>query len=521
MQIPSGSRPQITFWIFLSLLVVLAMVAGFVATATYGAGVAADSVKYLAVAQSLLAGDGLKDNLGRELLSWPPLYPIVLAGISLVTRLDVFIAGWYFNIVLLGVNLFLSGVIFHRVFRERPLYAYLATLFVLTSVSSLRIHATISADPLYLTLTLGFLLAVDVYITRRSFRALAWMLIFGALAPMQRYVGMAVAVTGGIVILIENWRSPRVWLRDGLLLGLFSVLPIGWWIVGHNIMTYGTLWGTGEAVVDPLRNTSLALTKILHFFVPYHPAILPVLTRPWIPIAIVALILVLLNWKSPQHGRDWLRQLSAPSTYPMMIYGIVYFAAVALTILTDDHRDLLSDRYYMILLVQTAVFFFITVDTLVLPHLGISGPRLANALVLVFAFWLIYPLVSMGEYILKSRNLGEPTYNMYNSKTYQEMDAVAEMLRIQSDQPGSLFYSNYVDAVWFYTRTPVALLPFAGSPDPAAAYAGWPFDKPGYIVWFEPNEYKHYMSPKEIAKFAELELVFQGRGGRIYYVRAR
>ncbi len=56
----------------------------------------------------------------------------------------------------LGLNVFLSGVIFYRVFPDKPFYAYLASIFVFLSLSSLRIHATISSDPFYLTLTLGF-----------------------------------------------------------------------------------------------------------------------------------------------------------------------------------------------------------------------------------------------------------------------------------------------------------------------------------------------------------------------------
>ena len=94
------------------------------------------------------------------------------------------------------------------------------------------------------------------------------------------------------------------------------------------------------------------------------------------------------------------------------------------------------------------------------------------------------------------------------------------MLKIRAEQPQQTFYSNYVDAVWFYTRKPVSLLPFVDD-DAPTVYAGWPDDKPGYIIWFEPNEYKHYMAPREIAEFADVKLVYEGKGGQIYYVQAR
>src|SRR6185503_4699721 len=83
------------YWVFLSLLSLVVMVLGGLATAKYGAGVASDSTKYLSVAQNLLNGNGLFDHRGSPLLSWPPLYPMIIAGVSGLTRLDVFVAAWY------------------------------------------------------------------------------------------------------------------------------------------------------------------------------------------------------------------------------------------------------------------------------------------------------------------------------------------------------------------------------------------------------------------------------------------
>jgi hypothetical protein len=522
MRFPSSSPPKNVFLIFLSTLAVIAILIAGVATSKYGAGVSSDSTKYLSVAQNLLVGNGLYDHKGAPLLSWPPLYSMILAALSLLTGLDVFVAGWYFNVFLLGLNIFLSGVLFFRVFSERPLYTYLASLFVFLSISALRIHANISSDPFYLTLTLGFLLAVDGYVKKRSYYAFAWMVLFSILAPLQRYVGLTITMTAELVILIENRKSIRTMLRDGFILGVASVLPIGWWLIVHNIMTYGSLWGLSSQIVDPGRNTTLALTKMLHWFVPYLEFLMPVLTRPLIPLGIMALFVFWINRNNKKGGRTWIQALTAPSVYPTMTYAIVYFVALSLTIVTDDHLDLFSDRYYVILLVPTAIFLLLTFDLLIAPHLRLSSRQVGYALVLIFGLWSVYPVYSFGEYLIKSSVQGEPSgANMFNSRTYHEKAVVAEMKRIREEQPQEIFYSNYVDAVWFFTRKPVSLLPFVTDGDPAQPYAGWPYDRPGYIVWFEPNEYKHYLPPKEIAKFAHLELIFQGTGGKIYYVEAR
>jgi hypothetical protein len=303
------------YWIFLSALVIFAWIFAGIATSKYGAGVASDSVKYLGVAQSLLEGRGLVNHIGGVLLSWPPLYPITLAGISLLTGWDVFVSGWYLNVFLNGLNLFLSGVILFRIFRENLLYAYLSNIFILTAVASLRIHATITSDAMYLTLTLGFLIALHGYIQNRSLHAFVWMVIFSALAPMQRYIGMALAVTAVIVFFVENRKDIRLFLRDSLILGFISALPIGWWLILRNVMTYGTLFGTGNPTSDFVQNTMLALTKMLHWFAPFHPALMPILTRPWIPLVILD-IYSYPDQQKGNHWHNWFYQISRNSGIP-------------------------------------------------------------------------------------------------------------------------------------------------------------------------------------------------------------
>ena len=521
MKSTSASAPKNSFWIFLSALSFVAILLGGIATSRYGAGVSSDATKYLSVAQNLLDGNGLFDHKGGPLLSWPPLYSILLAALSWLSGLDVFLAGWYFNVFLLGLNIFLSGVIFSRVFPDKPLYAFLATLFVFLSISSLRIHANISSDPFYLTLTLSFLVAVHDYITKRSYAAFAWMVLFSMLGPLQRYVGLAITVTAELVILIENRKSIRTLLRDGLVLGMASLLPIAWWLFVRNVMTYGSLYGVGPQVVDVWANTSVAFTKMLHWFVPYLSFLMPILTRPLIPLGVLALVLVLLNHRSRDNGENWLRSLMAPAVYPTLIYAIVYFAALSFTVVTADHRDLFSDRYYVILLVPTAILILFTFDRLVLPHLRLSPQQIRTGLLLVFTLWALYPFYSFTEYLLEARERGEPSgANMFNNQTYHEMDVIAEMQKLRAAHPEQTFYSNYSDAVWFWTRKPVTPS-LVVTDDPVETYTGWPHDKSGYLVWFEPNEYKHYLPPEQIEEIADLELVYAGKGGKIYHVQAR
>jgi hypothetical protein len=307
-----------------------------------------------------------------------------------------------------------------------------------------------------------------------------------------------------------------------LLLGFLSILPLAWWLGIHNIMTYGTLWGTQPAPVDVVMNAKLGLIKLLHWFVPYLSFMMPVLTRPFILLGVVALLIYALNRRITNGFHAWMQALVSPSIYPALVHGIIYFLAVTLTIVTGDHRDLYSDRYYFILLVPVLLFLFITYDKLIRSHLHVSARMAERGLIVLFLLWMVYPVYGLREYLLEARVRGEPSsYNMFNNRLYNEMDLVHVLKQLRAEQPNAQFFSNYADAVWFQTRQPVSLLPLRETPNPLEFYKGWPQSGPGYIVWFEPNEYKHYMPPEQIAEFANLTLIFEGKGGKIFYVQPR
>ena len=79
------------------------------ATWRYGAGVSSDAVRNLSTVDSLLAGRGFVDLYGKPLTWWPPLYPYLIFGLSLLTNADSFVAAWYLNVVLYVLNIRLAG----------------------------------------------------------------------------------------------------------------------------------------------------------------------------------------------------------------------------------------------------------------------------------------------------------------------------------------------------------------------------------------------------------------------------
>ena len=123
-----------------------------VATSKYGAGVSSDAARNLSTADSLMTGRGFVDMVGAPLVLWPPLYPLLLAGLSSLTRFTTFEAAWYLNVLLYGLNIWLVGMWFFAIFRDRLFYAIAGVLVFVLSRSMLRIHANVASEPLFVSL---------------------------------------------------------------------------------------------------------------------------------------------------------------------------------------------------------------------------------------------------------------------------------------------------------------------------------------------------------------------------------
>src|SRR5574341_2235636 len=535
----SGLSREAKFRVYLSLLSAVGFALILLTTSKYGAGVSSDAGRNLSTADNLLAGKGFVDFSGAPFVLWPPLYPLVMAGFSLLTGLSTFQVAWYLNVLLYVLNLWLSGWLLYVVFKDRPAYAFLGALILLLSRSTLRISANVASEPLFGTFMLIFLFAAAGYLQSASPRDLWWMFIMAGLAALQRYLGVVLIGVGVLVVLVRSgWRGlpsrtgvPPVFAARTVLHSLFpmlvAILPIGAWAVLHNYPLSGGLFGPRDfGTMLPLENISLSLTKILWWFAPRLSFLDPLLLRPWIVLIALGLILSLINRKAD--WIEWLKALSNVYVWPALVFSVVYFFLLAFTVVTADHLDLTSDRYYVVILPAVLMFLFITLDKLVVLHLNLSNRFIRYGLSALVALWFLYPVYSLQEYVRLALVIGEPSnYNVANSARFLELDVVKAARPILERDPSAVVYSNYLNVVWFIYHHPVSALPFVDTDlsrrDQIASlmqnYPNWPPQR-GYIIWFTPNQYHFYAAPDELAAIAGLKLLYQDKNGEIYSVQS-
>ncbi|MEX2162546.1 MAG: hypothetical protein WD751_11640 [Anaerolineales bacterium] len=539
-------KAESKFRIFLSALAVAGSLLVWMATSSYGPGLSTDGARYLSTAESIAAGRGIIDYLGLPLVNWPPLYPFLLAGLKLLTGLDVFALGQIINIVAFGAIIYLGGVFFERSMPGNWTLAYVASLVLATSLPLLEVSANIASDPLFLICVLLFLLAAQNYLRERNRGAWWQMAALAVAACFLRYAGLTLIISGTLIVFFSyrlrgvrtessptkksptaTWGLPRFatlarngWRAAGF--GLVSGLPIAAFAILHNLPATGSLLGA--------HRPSIALTNFIFLFEKMAGWFLPL---SWLSglaaLAIFALLSALLLAASNRtRRRSWLKTLQGNEIFPSLVFTLVYGAVLIFSISTSEHQVPGSQRIHAVLLPAFLVLAGSALQGLApkLPR-KIGGTSLRTILLAGFALWLLLPIYRVQAYVRASVQQGDVSYyNLYNTRTLRESDIVAHIssLEISGD---TKVYSNNEGAAWFYLRRRIYRLPRydaeAGEDLAAvmATFEGWPgADEQAMLVWFERElDYKEEVpTPEQMAEFIRLTPTFTGRYGDVYRI---
>ena len=310
------SKPKL-FTAYLSLLALLGVILVFINTSTYGPGVSSDGMEYLSTADNLTRGQGFTNFHGGVYISWPPLYPLILAGLNRLTGLDTFLAGWILNALCYGVTIFLAGILLKLCFPDRIAWAALGALLTLFFLSYLVSASNIASDPLFIVLLLAFFIACHHYLTASSRIALWSMLFLAALSPLQRFLGVCVVMVGVLVVFARHRDAPFKAAGKALVFGLAASLPTLVWVIGRNYRLYGNLTGPRHLYqAFLLENMAYCVRQMLRWFVPISVINqLPL----WLIPALSLLVLLLLARR--RHWSTIFKRLSGSPHWPMLAFS--------------------------------------------------------------------------------------------------------------------------------------------------------------------------------------------------------
>lgn len=514
-------RDQV-FTIFLAGVSLLGMAFAFVVTFRFGAGLATDGARYLSTAESLLLGNGFTEYLGVPLTQFPPLYSILVAFVSFITRMDVFWAANYFNILTFGLTIWLAGKFFRKLFPEQILYAYLGSAFFAVSVSLLRMASNILSDLLFLALTIVILTSITNYVETPSRKNLVVLGLLCALSPLLRYAGLTHILTASLIIFLTRRRE---WLKaifQTALFGFITSLPTLIWVYFHNYLQTGILFGVRRPP-NAFGNLETTIDKAVHWFIPYS-----VTDRipEWLILS--AFLLILLSGNRATDWKNWLRQVTSSKFLPSLVFLFFYLNVLIFNVSYSEVRWPFMDRIHIIILPSVMALGFLTMQELFPFYLRrLPCNTLQITAIALFVIWLAYPVNNLQKIMRSAIQNGETSeYNLYNTRAQNE-SGLREFVQSLPITPADKVYSNYEPIAWLYARHIIQKLPQGPvspePPDPLEVlnnYPDWPgADGGGYVIWMKELGFKEYvLSPEQLASKADFEMLFTHKQGDVYRI---
>ena len=202
------------------------------------AGLHEDSINYISVARNLLAGAGFYEFTGNAYAPWPPLYPLLRAAVSLGVFAPLDVAG-PLNAVIFGLTIFVVG----RYLRQRLESRFLAVwagLAMALPVPLVEPASWALSASLFILLATLALIQTDKFLTGGKTSSLIWAAVFCALAWQARYIGVAVPVAVGMLLLLQQGATLRQRAGRVAVFSLPVALPMALWLL-RNYLAVGSL----------------------------------------------------------------------------------------------------------------------------------------------------------------------------------------------------------------------------------------------------------------------------------------
>ncbi len=478
-----------------------------------GLGTSRDSADYLFTSLSLVEGRGFHSFSGQPYENWPPLYPLLLAGLQLLGGWDPYVSAHILHFFTFLLLAYCITRICLRIFPENFPLAFAANALSAVGVAHTMLSHGAGSDYLHLALVLALALQAGEYIQSNRPQTVWWMTLLSALAMLQRYLGAAALLSSVLVVFF--FTRAAIWerLKRTAWLGT-SLLPLGAWIL--SVSTDTLQRGSPRDFIANLQDFTTALLG--WFFSPAtlqdHPLRAEAgLWLIWLVIIGCALLLLSL-------GRGYL--LAHATAIAVLLYGFIYVVVLqGIASLTYFNR--LEDRFVSPLYVPFVMLVLLAIQT-ALASVERRAPGLPGSIARIGAASLIAIMIAFAlrpsvERAIQMHSNGEG----YTTAAWNHNPALSYWKTIQPGGPYVLF-SNYPAGIALHLWQPAFPSP-RRSPNPnddsiypLEGYKAELF-QPGkqvYLIWIEPNTFPHVYTLEELHRIAVVEVLFEGSDGGVY-----
>jgi len=358
------------------------------------AGVGSDAIAYIAIADNIEAGRGASLWLEDPLLTWPPLWPGMLAAGMKLTGLRGDVVAVLINALVVAGCVVLGLAVARKILRSRQVLAVLAAGLAISPLLA-GLAAFVQTEAVFALLSLAILWAI----MRAGDEALPrWLVLAGLLTAVGfyvRYQALYVVPVFAFWLVLSSWlRGRGVWrsVAAGAWYAVPAVAPSALWIARNLSLSDDPLGPRFPSDLGLPANLAGALRTIFKFVtsIPSAP-LLPsaVLTLVAGVVAVVVLVRVTRPaGPSPQY-LERLRSAfcSWAGLLATFVAGFTALMVVSRSVVGFDDLDI---RLLAPLLVPTSVLFLRYVEIVLLER---ESARAQTAGKVVLGVWLVPQVV--------------------------------------------------------------------------------------------------------------------------------
>ena len=521
--------PRLNLTLLLAAAAALGAVLVLARQVPYGVGLHWDSGNYVGAARHLLAGAGFRGYSGALLVTWPPLYPLLLAVASLDALDPLDVAGPV-NAALFGITIFVAGQYLRRRLESRFLAVWAAfTIALAPPLTWLASYAlTGTAFILLVTLTL---INTDAFLARGRTSSLVWAGVWAALAWQTRYVGGALPAAVVLTLLWQRGALPAQRVRRVAGFALLAGAPMALLLVRNRLVS-GTFTGPrgigSVSLPAALSGAGEVLRSWTAFDLPLVERQAPVLLGllPAVALTAACAMLVRERWR-----RD--ERTGAPSDWlPCSVFGsfaLSSFIAVIVSVVAGATYHGVQPRFLTPLYVPLLLTAAFALDRVLgfapgrrrfwrrwKPRWRRRAPRAAAAAATAaLSFWTAGQIEPNVREIRHANTEGLAGY----SHSFWAQSATVEWIR--RNQPEGLIFSNEPIAASFHNYSPNEVYHYlpAGKEDKQELLQRWrAYGVAFYVVWFGDVSLRHDDGIAALRASPDLELVTELADGAIFKV---
>lgn len=419
----------------------------------WGIGVGYDSIFYLSAADNLLNGLGLSrlDGYGNiiPLTHFPPLYPLTIAGVSLISGLDSDIAARLLAAFYFGLLVGIVGWLAYRYTRSF-LASLMGAALILVSPILLDLSFMAMSELPYLVLMLLGIHFLNLRILNGRKIELFIAAALAGLAYLTRYVGITLVALGGLSLLVFQ---PRTWgqkLKDVVTFGVISLLPVMAFYVRNGLLT-GSLTNRIIAFHPPTTNQiRQGLASVTAWLLPARiDSTLRLIALGLYLLVIMALILIYYLDDREESASQQNTKEGMQFVVLLAIDAAIYVIMVLASLTFFDASTRLNDRILSPLYLVGILSGLVVVWN--------SALFEQHRLVRIGVFTL--GIVFIGMNLMRGFDVANEMRQEgrgFSGRDWRNSETIAA---IEQLPPGTLMFSNEAAAIYYLTENPSNWIP--------------------------------------------------------------